>query len=57
MVDHNIVVVGESHSSKSVDHLPHFYTDVTSGTESVKTYQYQLYHYNIYEYGGIQLTN
>ena len=35
-VDCNIALVGESHSSKSVDHLPHFYTDVTPVTESVK---------------------
>ena len=35
-VDRNIALVGESHSSKSVDHLPHFYIDVTPVTESVK---------------------
>jgi len=48
-VDCNIVVVGEPRSSKSVDNLTHFYTDVTPIAESVKTYQYQLCHYNIYE--------
>ena len=37
-VDRNIVLVGESYdvSCKSVDNLPHFYTDVPPVTESVK---------------------
>ena len=37
-VDRNIVLVGESNnvSCKSVDNLPHFYTDVPPVTESVK---------------------
>jgi len=36
--DRSIVLVGESHdiSCKSVDHLPHFYTDVPPVTETVK---------------------
>jgi len=32
-VDRNIALVGESRSSKSVDHLPLFYTDATPVTE------------------------
>ena len=41
-VDRNIALVGESHSSKSVDHLPLFYTDATPVTEVSKAYLYQL---------------